>query len=298
MDHIRQVWKTFYTQKNKAVIAMLISAFGFSIMGIAVKLAVDIPLYEKVFFRNFITVFFAYYLVKKDKAPYFGTKEGRPYLLIRSTMGILGIITFYYAISKIDVATATTIQKLSQFWVLIFAAIFLNEKIKPKQYIFLILALVGVVIVSKPTTPGVLFPTMVCFASSLFAGIAFTLLSKLKAYEKPSTIVFFFSFFSSVVMLVPLILSFKWVTFVEFALLVLMGLGALVGQVYLTKSYSYAKASDVSIYAYANIIFSAWLSLIVLGTLPDFWSMVGIIIIIGASYLNFKETQHVDTITN
>ncbi|GAU79530.1 DMT family transporter [Fusibacter sp. 3D3] len=277
------------SQKNKAVLAMLISAFSFSVMGIAVKLAVDIPVYEKVFFRNFITLFFAYYIVRKNNAPIFGTAQGRPYLIGRSLSGVLGIVAMFYALSKIDVATATTIQKLSQFWVLIFAAIFLKEKISPKQYLYLILALIGVAIVSKPSAPGILIPTLICFSSSLFAGIAYTFLGKLKNYEHPSTVVFFFSFFSSVVMLIPMLLNFKWVTGEEFLYLLLMGLGGLGGQVFLTMAYHYAKASDVSIYLYANIIFSAMLAFVIWGALPDTWSLMGIVIIIVASYLNYKE---------
>jgi len=271
---------------------MLISAFSFSIMGIAVKLSVDVPLYEKVFFRNFITLFFAFYIVRKHKGSYFGHRESRPFLIARSIIGILGVVTFYYALSKIDVATATTIQKLSQFWVLIFAAVFLNEKIRSKQYLYLLIALVGVIIVSKPTTTGLLWPTLVCFSSSLFAGIAFTLLSKLKTYEAPSTIVFFFSFVSTIVMFVPMLLNFKMVTLYEFILLLLMGFGALGGQVFMTIAYHDADASDVSIYAYANVFFSAILSLMIWGTLPDLWSIIGIVIIIGASYLNFKEVKN------
>ncbi|MBF4693920.1 DMT family transporter [Fusibacter sp. Q10-2] len=280
------------SQKNKAIIAMLISAFSFSIMGIAVKLAVDIPVYEKVFFRNFVTLFFAYRIVRKNNVPIFGTAEGRPYLIGRCISGVLGIITMFYALSKIDVATATTIQKLSQFWVLIFAAIFLKEKIKPKQYLYLVFALVGVIIVSKPSAPDILIPTLICFSSSIFAGIAYTFLSKLKNYEHPSTVVFFFSLFSTVVMFIPMMINFKWFTLYEFILLVLMGVGGLGGQVFITNAYHYAEASEVSIYAYANIVFSAGLSLMIWGTLPDAWSLVGIVIIISASYLNYKYVKN------
>lgn len=292
-ENLNQIKKPI-SQKNRAIIAMLISAFSFSVMGIAVKLAVDIPVYEKVFFRNFVTLFFAYRIVKKNNVPIFGTAEGRPYLIGRCISGVLGIITMFYAISKIDVATATTIQKLSQFWVLIFAAIFLKEKIKPKQYLYLVFALLGVIIVSKPSAPGILIPTLICFSSSIFAGIAYTFLSKLKNYEHPSTVVFFFSLFSTVVMFIPMILNFKWFTFYEFILLLLMGFGGLGGQVFITNAYHYADASEVSIYAYANIIFSAGLSLMIWGALPDIWSIIGIIIIVSASYLNYNYVKKSD----
>jgi len=278
-------------QKNKAIVHMLISSFGFAVMGVAVKMAVDVPVYEKVFFRNLFTVFFAYYLVKKNGASLLGSKEGRPLLLMRSIAGMLGVLTMFYALTKIDVATASTIQKISQFWVLILAGVFLNEKVHPRQYLYLILALVGVFVVSKPSAPDVLIPTMICFASSIFAGIAYIFVSKLKNYEKPPTVVFFFSLFSTVVMFIPTLLQFKWLTLEEWGIMILMGTGAMCGQIFLTSAYHYAAASEVSIYAYANIIFSAIIAFMLWGTFPDTLSLLGILLIVLASVFNFQESR-------
>jgi len=282
--------------KQMGIFMMLVSALCFSFMGIAVKLAADVPIYEKVFFRNFFSIFFAYRLVKKNKVSYFGKPSSRLLLTVRSVFGVGGVLTMFYGLSKIDVATAVTIQKFSQFWVLIFAALFLKEKIKPRQYMYLILGLLGVMIVSKPSAPEILVPTMVCFLSSIFAGIAYTILSKLRTYEHPTTIVFYFSFFSTVVMLVPMILTFKMFNFTEFVLLVITGLSAMGGQIAMTTSYHYGKASDVSIYAYMTIVFSAIIALFVWGTLPDLWSVIGIGVIVLASYLNFAYVKKQDAV--
>jgi len=197
----------------------------------------------------------------------------------------------FYALEEIDVATASTIQKLSQFWVLIFAGIFLKEKIKPRQFIYIAIALLGVAIVSKPSTPSVLIPTMVCFSSSIFAGLAYTFVSKLRAYEQPSTIVFIFSAFSTVVMLIPTAMNFYMFNLKEFLLLVVMGVSAMGGQIFLTNSYHYAKASEVSIYAYSNIIFGAIFSAMIWGGIPDFISLIGILIIVIASFMNFYDVK-------
>ena len=40
--------------KNKAIVCILISAFGFSIMNLCVKLSGDLPSIEKSFFRNLV----------------------------------------------------------------------------------------------------------------------------------------------------------------------------------------------------------------------------------------------------
>ena len=293
---IKSTVRSKLDDKQMGILMMLISALSFSFMGVAVKLAADVPIYEKVFFRNFFSIFFAYQLVKKNKASFFGKPSSRLLLTMRSIFGVGGVLTMFYALSMIDVATAVTIQKFSQFWVLILAGFFLKEKIMPKQYLYLILGLLGVIIVSKPSTPEILMPTMICFLSSIFAGIAYTILSKLRTYEHPTTIVFYFSLFSTVVMLVPMVLTFKMFSFYEFILLLITGLSAMGGQIAMTTSYHYAKASDVSIYAYMNIVFSAIISLFVWGALPDVLSILGIGIIVLASYLNFVYVRRQSTL--
>ncbi|MBS7526293.1 DMT family transporter [Fusibacter paucivorans] len=284
-------------EKVRAIIYMLISAFFFALMSISVKLAGnDVPIFEKVFFRNFFSIFFAYYIVRKNKVRPLGSLKSLPFLIGRSVCGIGGVVTMFYALERMDVATASTIQKLSQFWVLIFAVFLLKEKIRSSQVIYMIIALAGVIIVSKPSAPEVLIPTLVVFLSSIFAGMAYAFVSKLRTYEEPATVVFFFSFFSTVAMLIPTILDFKWLTLREFIFLLMTGLSAMGGQVFLTSAYHHAKASEVSIYAYANIIFSAVLALFIWGTYPDLLSTVGIIIIVGASYLNYKDVKNASAV--
>ena len=58
--------------KPKAITLMLVSALAFSIMGAMVKLSGDIPLFEKLFFRNLVSLVMAYIMIKNSKASFFG----------------------------------------------------------------------------------------------------------------------------------------------------------------------------------------------------------------------------------
>ena len=49
--------------KNKAIVCILISAFGFSIMNLCVKLSGDLPSIEKSFFRNLVAAIIAFILL-------------------------------------------------------------------------------------------------------------------------------------------------------------------------------------------------------------------------------------------
>ena len=54
--------------KNKAIVCILISAFGFSIMNLCVKLSGDLPSIEKSFFRNLVAAIIAFILLYRSKA--------------------------------------------------------------------------------------------------------------------------------------------------------------------------------------------------------------------------------------
>ena len=58
----------YMNTKNKAIVCILISAFGFSIMNLCVKLSGDLPSIEKSFFRNLVAAIIAFILLYRSKA--------------------------------------------------------------------------------------------------------------------------------------------------------------------------------------------------------------------------------------
>ena len=69
------------------------------------------------------------------------------------------------------------------------------------------------------------------------------------------------------------------------------GISAAVGQIGVTIAYSYAPAKDISIFTYASILFTAFFGFILFGESPDFYAVVGYLIIIGASYYMFEKAR-------
>ena len=64
------------------------------------------------------------------------------------------------------------------------------------------------------------------------------------------------------------------------------------------KAYKYAKAKEISIFDYSNIVFSALISFMLFGTLPDYLSVVGYIIIFTVSLYMFLYNKKLDKIDN
>ena len=118
---------TISSNRTKGIICIILSALGFALMSACVKLAVDLPNFQKVFFRNLVSAAIALYLILKHKGSLTGKKENRKLLLMRSTFGTLGVILNYYAIDKLVLSDANMLNKLSPFLSVLLCSLFLKE---------------------------------------------------------------------------------------------------------------------------------------------------------------------------
>lgn len=271
------------SNKTKGIICILLSALCFSGMSSFINLSGDLPVSEKVFFRNLVALFFASAILLKNKEPFKPTKGCFKYHIIRSAVGLIGVYGNFYATTHMaHTADAAMLNKISPFATLVFSAIFLKEKVKPKQAIAIIIAFVGAMFVIKPTLSNVeLLPSLAGFAGGIGAGVAYTSVRKMASMgENGRFTVFFFSLFSVAIALPFMLLNFEPMSRKQLIYLLLVGLCACGGQFSITAAYSFAPSREISIYDYSNIIFTAIEGYFFLGhQVPDMFSIIGYIII-------------------
>ncbi|MBD7911482.1 DMT family transporter [Clostridium sp. Sa3CVN1] len=283
-----------FSSRTKGIVFITLSAFGFAAMSAFVKLAGDLPPFEKTFFRNLVSLFIALVMIIKSKESLFGKKENQKLLVLRSTLGTAGIVFNFYSIDHLVLSDANMLNKLSPFFVIIFSALFLHEKIKPKQIIGLIIAFIGVLFVVKPRFNLEIMPALIGILGGVTAAGAYTCVRALSGKEKPQTIVFYFSFLSSIMIFPFMIATYEYMTFTQFLYLMGAGLSASLGQFGITYAYKYAPAKEISIFDYSNIGFAAIFSFFIFGILPDAWSFVGYGIIFLASLYIFIYNKRLD----
>ncbi|MFP4372202.1 MAG: DMT family transporter [Halanaerobium sp.] len=276
--------------RKKGITYILLSSLFFALMAAAVKFLGDMPTAEKIFFRNLVGIFVAFSLVKKSGSSLIG--NNKKLLILRSTFGLLGIAAYFYALANMKLSDAVILNKMSPFFVVVFAALFLNEKITKKQLIALVTAALGAILVIRPGFDSNLIPSLIALMSSVFAGIAYTVVRQLRKTDSAATVVFYFSLFSTIAM-VPFMISGSFVipTPVQGLALLALGLFAAAAQLFMTNAYRHAEAGELSIYTYANIVFSTIFGLVLFQEIPDFFSVLGAFLIISAGYLNYRAKE-------
>ena len=257
---------------------MLVSGFAFALMSAAVKAAGDLPVYEKVFARNFVSllVALAMILTQGRGVPMFGKARNQGLLMSRSILGLLGVYLLFGAVSAgLPLTDANILSRLNPVFVTLFSCWLLKEKIPRLHMPILAFIIFCAVLVIKPTFNVAVLPALAATGTAVCAGATYTILRHLKGKEEPATIVFYFSLISVVFMLVPTVLHFQMPTPAQFGWLAAIGITASVGQFGLTFAYKFTKASEVSIYSYSTILFALLLDLVLWGKIPDIWSLIG-----------------------
>ena len=273
------------------ILFIITSAFCFAMMNLFIRLAGDVPTLQKCFFRNFFALLVAVGSLVRSRTKFKIGKGNVKYLLIRSIAGGVGMICNFYAVDHLAISDASILNKLSPFFAIIFSYFVLKETAGTFDWISVIVAFVGALFVVKPSFSLEVIPAAAGFIGGLGAGLAYTFVRKLGMRgENSMIIVAFFSGFTSLMFLPYLILRYEPMSGKQWLFLILTGIAAAGGQIFITKAYSKAPAKEISVYDFSIVLFAALFGFLFLGQVPDILSFVGYIIIIGIAVVRYRVT--------
>lgn len=282
------------SNRAKGALCITGSALCFAGMSVFVRLAGELPTFEKAFFRNFVAAIFAIILIRREKIPVRIEKNARLLVLLRCIFGTAGLVLNFYAIDHLALADANMLNKLSPFFAIIFSIFLLKEKVRPVQAAAVIVAFIGSLLIIKPSGFNMqLLPAIGGFFGGMGAGAAYTCLRKATQLgARSQIIVLCFSCFSCLFTIPFILADFVMPTARQLILLILCGLCGAGGQFSITAAYSFAPAREISVYDYMQVIFSAVFGFFLFDQIPDLYSFIGYVLIIGMAIVNFIYNNH------
>ncbi|MDE5547484.1 MAG: DMT family transporter [Clostridia bacterium] len=277
-------------KKSIGILYILGAALCFALMNLFVNLAGELPLMQKVFFRNALTVVVVFFILLFQKEKFrIKSKDCIPYLLLRAVIGYIGVLLNFYAIDHIgSISDASILNKLSPFFAILFSVFMLKEKPTHMEIIFTLLAFAGAVCVVNPRFDMAVLPAISGFLSGACAGFAYTCVRILGVKgERGVMTVFVFALLSTVVSLPFLIIGYQPMSGLQLCYLLLAGAAATGGQFCITAAYRHAPAKEIAVFDYAQVLFAAILGFLFLSQVPSVLSIIGYVIIIGAAFGNW-----------
>ncbi len=218
------------------------------------KLVPHIPAIEIILFRSVISLVISLYFLKSQKVNIWG--NNKPILIGRGVTGAIALIIYFSLLQQIPLATASTLQYLAPIFTAVIGVFLVGEKVKHIQWMFFVISFAGVLVIQGFDPRISPIHLTMGITASLFMGLAYNFIRKLKTDEHPLVIIFYFP-------LIMLPISTIWSAFVwvhpqglDWVVLIMIGLFTQIAQFLMTKAYQYEELNKVSILTYISIIYS------------------------------------------
>ena len=277
---------------RKGILCILLSAFGFALMAMFVRLAdvcgdSQLPAVQKALFRNLVAAVIAGWAFFR-RTPSASHEVSLPDsfktwsdLLLRCVFGSIGIFANFYALTHIPVGNAMALNRTAPFFTLLMSWLLLGQRMTLRQTLCVAGAFAGAMFVIKPGTGMLSGHALIGLFSGFGAGAAYAFLHKLgKAGIDGAFIILFFSVFSCIACVPFLVCGFVPMSSLQVGVLLAAGACAALGQFGITWGYRFAEPRQVAVYDYTGIIFAAILGFLAFGQIPDALSLIGFVVII------------------
>lgn len=280
----------------KGIGLKLCAVLLFIIMSSLIKAASEeVPPGEAVFFRSFfaIPVILLWLASRGELAT--GLRAVNPMgHFWRGVVGTTAMGLMFAGLGLLPLPEVTALGYAAPLLVVIFAAMFLDEKVGIFRIGAVGLGLAGVLVVLAPRLTVLSGPTVqtaeavgavMVLLGATCAALAQIYIRKLVQTEQISAIVFYFSLTSTLLSL--LTLPFGWVIpgTTETVYLVLAGLLGGAAQIFLTASFRFADASVIAPFDYASMLFAIGIGYVIFDEVPTPPMLIGASLVITAGII-------------
>jgi S-adenosylmethionine uptake transporter len=271
---------------------MVLASFLFATMAVGIKFASNsFSTFELIFYRGIVSVIFMGIVVRAR-----GSTLRTPVPMMhlwRSTIGVLSLSSWFYAIAHLPLATAMTLNYMSGVWVAAFivgGALLYGQSEKQGPLLgTVMLGFVGVVMTLRPTIDhNQLFAGVIGLLSGMGAALAYMQVTALGRVGEPEErTVFYFSLGTTAVGLVGMLFTdvtpWSQVRWQDAAWVVPIGILASLGQWSMTRAYRKGSTLVVASMQYSGIVFAVIFSLLIFGDTiaPMGWAGIAVIVISG-----------------
>lgn len=281
----------------------IMSVAAFVAMQAAIKAAGAVPAGQVVFFRSFFAIFpiLVFLAFRRELATAFATRRPLNHIA-RGGVGVLSMGLAFFALARLPLPEAVTLNYAQPLLVVVFSAIFLGETIRLYRWSAVAVGFVGVVIISWPElrllTSGTglanqdVLGVVAALLAAAVSAVAILLVRSLVHSEKTATIVLWFSVTASVVSLFSIPFGWDALTPLQATFLIAAGFCGGLAQILMTSAYRHAEASVVAPFEYASMILSIAVGYLAFGDVPTIHMLVGGCIVVAAGiFIILRERQ-------
>ena len=279
-------------EQNRAILLMIAAIFCFSIMDATVKaLAPNVGVLPTLWARYAGQMLLVFVLVLPRLKTVVRTKYPG-FQFFRSLLLMSATACFFTGLSLIPLSDAAALMSTNPMLITLGAAIFLGEKLGVRRIGGIVAAMIGALIIIRPGTDvfsaAALLPLGAAVCYSAYA----LLTRRVGADEDVWTSLFYTGFVGTV--LLSILVPFQWQTpsAADVGLMVIVAIAGTTGQLALIRAFTKGEAAMLAPYSYIGLAFAAFWGVIFFSEIPDFWTVVGSLVIAAAGlYVWHRENR-------
>ena len=203
--------------------------------------------------------------------------------LLRALAGVLSMACWFYALTKLSLAEATSYSFAMPLFLTVLAWAFLGEKLKWQTWLATAIGFGGVLIIMRPDAVTLGLAALAGLAAAFLHAVAAILIKTLASSESSLTLLLYFPVLAILVFLFPAMSV--WVSPTPTEWIGLVGVAALGVQ----TQWGFIQAcriSDMTFLApfdYSRLLFALVLGYLLFSELPDIWTLVGGGVVVGST---------------
>ncbi len=234
---------------SKGILLTLGSVVFFALMAVLVKAIPNVSSYQTTFFRfaiglGIIGILSLFGRIKLQ----FNDKKN---LFWRGLVGGIAVYLFYLAILKLGVGKGSVYIYSYPIFATLFSMLILKEKVEPIKFVVIFISFAGLILLSlgggKDSLAGMGMYELIAIAGSVITGLAVVFVKKLHDSDNSYAIFFSQCIVGFWLFLVPSGVTQAQGNLTELLLLVLVGVVATIGQLFMTEGYRYVNVATGSL---------------------------------------------------
>ena len=272
-----------------APLLMIAASFLFATMGVCVKLASSqYSAGEIVFYRGLIGALFIVGLVRRRGG---SLRTAVPAMHFwRGISGVCALVLWFYALGRLPLATAMTLNYMSSVWMALFliggAVALGSDRVDGRLVATVLVGFAGVALVLRPTRDqNQLWYGLAGLSSGMLSALAYLQVTALgRAGEPEYRVVFYFSIGGTAAgaLMMAAISGMQPHTARGLALLLAIGVLATVAQIMMTRAYAIGRTLSNASLQDLGIAFSFAYGVLLFDDPVTWMALAGMLLIVGA----------------
>ncbi len=277
---------------TRAAFWVIVAGFCATLMNVIVREAADeLHPFEITFFRCLFGFAVLVPWIVKVGPSALKTRK-KLYYTLRGAVSLVSMLSWFYGITLVPLATATALNFTSPLFATLGAALMLGEAVRLRRWTALAVGFLGVIVILRPTPADFDPNALIIVFSAMTGGMNVVTVKFLARTESPTAIVTYLMLYLTPLSLVPALFVWQWPSLVAIGWMILLGGLGTLSHLSMVRGYGLVDASACAPFEFLRLPFAAFLGYALFSEVTDLWTWIGAIAIAASAiYVARREAQ-------